>query len=255
MFFACSFLFAAACFSLSGRLRLLRCAGITLAFPFFAFSTEGEKREKTYVSWNPCRIAVLRQSRQVECAKPLAFPFGQASPVPLCRHYPCFPLRGEWRKAPREVSLNSALFFKPCPCSFFLRKNSAKIVSRYAPSPCLKKFQRTSFFGSILRLPLASSCLRTMRQKLSALFQGFPLPSSRLPLASSCSRTMRQKLSAASRLPLGGRLLAKQGGEGQLHFRFKILNNSAIPFSIFPLAFPFGNPCRTAAQRQSRQAE
>ena len=26
------------------------------------------------------------------------------------------------------------------------------------------------------RLPLASSCLRTMRQKLSALFQAFPLP-------------------------------------------------------------------------------
>ena len=97
------------------------------------------------------------------------------------------------------------------------------------------------------------------------------MPSSRLPLASSCSRTMRQKLSAASRLPLGGRLLAKQGGEGQLHFRFKILNNSAIPFSIFPLAFLFfafslggekrektygsGNPCRIAAQRQSRQVE
>lgn len=78
----------------------------------------------------------------------LFFPFGQASPAPLCRHYPCFPLRGEWRKAPREVSLNSALFFKPCPCSFFLRKNSQncqplrvfpsclhKIFSHYAASP------------------------------------------------------------------------------------------------------------------------
>ena len=36
-----------------------------------------------------------------------------------------------------------------------------------------------------------------------------------LPLASSCLRTMRQKLSAASRLPLGGKLLAKQGDEGR----------------------------------------
>ena len=145
MFFACSFLFAAACFSLSGRLRLLRCTGITLAFPFFAFSTEGEKREKTYGSGNPCRIAVLRQSRQVESAKPLAFPFGQASPVPLCRHYPCFPLRGEWRKAPREVSLNSSLFFKPCPCSFFLRKNSQNCQPlRAFPLP-EKKFSKLHF--------------------------------------------------------------------------------------------------------------
>ena len=60
----------------------------------------------------------------------------------------------------------------------------------------------------------------------------------------------------ASRLPLGGfscrtaaygsfgsLLLAKQGGEGQPNFRFKMLNNSVIPFPIFPLAspcFPFG---------------
>ena len=61
----------------------------------------------------------------------------------------------------------------------------------------------------------------------------------RLPLVSSCLRTMRQKLSAASRLPLGGKLSLKATDEGQLHFRFKILNNSAIPFSIFSLAFPF----------------
>ena len=37
-----------------------------LAFPFFAFSLGGEKREKTYGSGNPCRIAVLRQARQAE---------------------------------------------------------------------------------------------------------------------------------------------------------------------------------------------
>ena len=41
------------------------------------------------------------------------------------------------------------------------------------------------------------------------------------------------------RLPLGGKLSLKATDEGQLHFRFKILNYSAIPFSIFPLAFPF----------------
>ena len=28
--------------------------------------------------------------------------------------------------------------------------------------------------------------------------------------------------------------------KGQLHFRFKILNNSAIPFSIFTLLSPVG---------------
>ena len=90
----------------SGRLRLFRCTGITLAFPFFAFSLGGEKREKTYVSGE----SLLR------CH--------QASATSRVRKASCFPLRGEWRKAPREVSLNSPLFFKPCPCSFFLRKNS-----------------------------------------------------------------------------------------------------------------------------------
>ena len=49
-------------------------------------------------------------------------------------------------------------------------------------------------------------------------------------------------ISLFHRLPLGGRLLAKQGGEGQLHFRFKILNNSTIPFPIFPLASPLLSP-------------
>ena len=51
-----------------------------LAFPFFAFSLGGEKREKTYGSGNPCRIAAQRQSRQVE-----------------------------WREAPREVYLKNSL--------------------------------------------------------------------------------------------------------------------------------------------------
>ena len=51
-----------------------------LAFPFFAFSLGGEKREKAYGSGNPCRIAAQRQSRQVE-----------------------------WREAPREVYLKNSL--------------------------------------------------------------------------------------------------------------------------------------------------
>ena len=69
------------------------------------------------------------------------------------------------------------------------------------------------------------------------------MPSSSLPLAyiKFCLQNfLRQKCSAASRLPLGGRLLAKQGGEGQPHFRFIILNNSAILIPISPLAFPSG---------------
>ena len=118
----------------------------------------------------------------------LFFPFGQASPVPLCRHYPCFPLRGEWRKAPREVSLNSALFSSLVLAHFSCEK-IRKIVSRYASSPCLHKIfshfvaspclivlahNEAKIVSLVPRLPLASSCLRTMRQKLSALFQGFP---------------------------------------------------------------------------------
>ena len=145
----------------------------------------------------------------------LFFPFGQASPVPLCRHSPCFPLRGEWRKAPREVSLNSALFFKPCPCSFFLRKNSQNCQPLRVFPSCLivLAHNEAKIVSLVPRLPLA--CIKFckqnfLRQKCSA--------ASWLPLASSCLRTMRQKLSAASRLPLGGRLLAKQGGEGRSPF-------------------------------------
>ena len=157
----------------------------------------------------------------------LFFPFGQASPVPLCRHYPCFPLRGEWRKAPREVSLNSSLFFKPCPCSFFLRKN----LQNCQPLRAFPLPEKNSVNFIFRQHSKVSPCLIVLAHNEAKI------------------------VSLVPRLPLGGRLLAKQGGEGQLHFRFKILNNSAIPFSIFPLAFPFGNPYRTAAQRQSRQAE
>ena len=83
----------------------------------------------------------------------------------------------------------------------------------------------------------------------------------RLPLASSCLRTIRQKLSAASRLPLGGKLLAKQGDEGLFHFSEGLFHFSPAPCISFckslsncrqtipasrvaqnlsPLAFPFG---------------
>ena len=161
MFFACSFLFAAACFSLSGRLRLFRCAGITLAFPFFAFSSEGEKREKTYGSGNPCRIAVLRQSRQVECAKPLAFPFGQASPVPLHRHYPCFPLRESLPNCRFKAISASRVaqgaergqfkfrpFFQALSLLIFLAKKFAKLsATSWLPLACIK-------FSATTRLPL-----------------------------------------------------------------------------------------------------
>ena len=90
-----------------------------------------------------------------------------------------------------------------------------------------KKFGAFIFFGKnvkpclVPRLPLASSCLRTIRQKLSALFQGFP------------------------------------SGGGSL--QSKVVRGCSIfqrSCSIFHrlLAFPFVNPCRIAV-RQSRQAE
>ena len=97
-----------------------------------------------------------------------------------------------------------------------------------------KKFGKLHFFGSILRLPLASSCLRTIRQKLSA--------ASRLPLASSCLRTMRQKLSALFQgFPSGGGSLQSKVVRGCSIFQRGC--------SIFHrlLAFPFVNPCRVAA--------
>ena len=52
------------------------------------------------------------------------------------------------------------------------------MLSHFVASPCLKKFSKLHFLrqkcSATSWLPLASSCLRTMRQKLSALFQGFP---------------------------------------------------------------------------------
>ena len=84
-----------------------------------------------------------------------------------------------------------------------------QILALFSASPCLKKIQRTSFFfGKNVK----------------------PCLTSRLPLASSCLRTMRQKLSATSRLPLGGRLLAKQGGEGRSLLRTPFI------YTVFSIA-------------------
>ena len=102
---------------------------------------------------------------------------------------------------------------------------------------------------------MATPCLK----KNSANFIFFgknvkPFLTSRLPLASSCLRTMRQKLSAASRLPLGGRLRRKavvRGSyiclaknfqtKGQFHFRLKSFraNQSRPSFASLSLGtFP-----------------
>ena len=72
-----------------------------LAFPFFAFSPEREKREKTYGSGNPCRGAAkaIPASRVARNCYLLAFPFGESGANLLSS---CFPLWGEWREAPRE---------------------------------------------------------------------------------------------------------------------------------------------------------
>ena len=62
--------------------------------------------------------------------------------------------------------------------------------------------------------------------------------------ALSASQTGKLSLKATSvsvlSLPWGERCRRTATDEGQLHFQFKILNNSAIPFPISHLAFPFG---------------
>ena len=91
---------------------------------------------------SPCRIAVLRQARQVE-----------------------------WRVAPREDKLKSKTSFKPSPCLHKIA-SAMRLPLAYWKF-CLQNFLRQKC-STTSWLPLASSCLRTMRQKLSALFQGFP---------------------------------------------------------------------------------
>ena len=71
-------------------------------------------------------------------------------------------------------------------------------------------------------------------------------PRSRLPRRGNCRLLPTEEvfaslpLSLRQAFPLGGRCRRTATDEGQLHFRFKILNNRATPFPIFPLAFPFG---------------
>ena len=101
------------------HLRKVIRSTLPLAFPFFAFSLGGEKREKPYGSGNPCRIAVLRQARQAE---------RQQAPTLL---------------SPSGRVARSA------------ERGQIKILPYIEASPC-------------------PSCLRTMRQKWSAYFIGFP---------------------------------------------------------------------------------
>ena len=150
---------------------------------------------------------------------------------------------------------------KPSPCLIVLAHNEAKIVCRFAASPCLKKNSANFiFFGKNVkpcltsRLPLGGklstsltdegrSLLRTAflytvfsiakRQKLSALFQAFPLPEKNS--ANFIFFGKNGKPCLTSRLPHGGRLLAKQGGEGRSLLRtgcFKQFNKKIPPFFI-----------------------
>ena len=65
------------------------------------------------------------------------------------------------------------------------------------------------------------------RQKLSALRQGFPLPEKKF----SELHFLRQKgqYLPSSRLPLGGKLLAKQGDEGRLNYPLKVFKQTTNP--------------------------
>ena len=70
-------------------------------------------------------------------------------------------------------------------------------------------------------LPKKNSVPSFLRQKLSA--------SSRIPLVSSCLRTIRQKCSATSWLPLGGKLSLKATDEGRSQFLIEFFHQK---FSI-----------------------
>ena len=80
-----------------------------------------------------------------------------------------------------------------------------------------------------------------MGQNFSPYFIAFPPGAGIARFVTDCS-TIVQKLIFAFDIafPPGGRCRRTATDEGQPNFRFKMLNNSAIPFSISPLAFSFG---------------
>ena len=136
---------------------------------------------------------------------------GKITPLPLIFYYSVL------------FRTNSIAHFKKIFNDFCVKKEKlgnfaewGNILLPYIkPSPCLKKFSKLHFLRQKLSatswLPLASSCLRTMRQKLSALFQGFPSGG-------------KLYYCLISSLPLGGKVLSvSEADEGQFQIRYNFL--------------------------------
>ena len=67
----------ASCFPLRAGFACSVAPALPLLSPFFAFPLKEKSAKKPMLAGNPCCVAI-RQAQQVECAKPLAFTFGES---------------------------------------------------------------------------------------------------------------------------------------------------------------------------------
>ena len=143
----------ASCFPLRAGFACSVVPALPLLSLFSLFPLKEKSAKKPMLAGNPCCVAI-RQAQQVESAKPLAFPFGNPCRIAAQRQS----RQVEWRKAPREVSLNSALFSSLVLAHFSCEK-IRKIVSRYASSPlacikfCLQNFLRPKGYAFVKASP------------------------------------------------------------------------------------------------------
>ena len=154
---------------------------------FSLFPLKEKSAKKPMLAGNPCCVAI-RQAQQVECAKPLAFPFGQASPVPLCRHTLAFPFfRFSTEGEKREKSYVSG--------ESLLRCHQASATSRVRKASCfpLRESLPNCRFKAISASRVAQGAERG-QFKFRPFFQALSLL---IFLAKKFA-----KLSAATRLPL-----------------------------------------------------
>ena len=181
----------------SGEIYYCLISSLPLAFPF----------------GSPCRIAVLRQARQVE-----------------------------WRAAPREDKLKSKTSFKPFPCLHKI------LLTKFSSAKMLSLFQRLPLGGKLRREAVvrgANCFLSKSFQSSGATCSPFPcfplrgewrvapredkLKSKTFYMPSPCLKKfsklhfLRQKCSATSWLPLGGKLSTKLTDEGQFQIRYNFL--------------------------------
>ena len=158
----------------------------------------------------------------------LFFPFGQASPVPLCRHYPCFPFFAfstEGEKREKTYVSGESL----------LRCHQAISASRVRKASCFPL--RAGFACSVVPpLPLLSPSGRVAQGaeigqlKFRLFFQALSLL---IFLAKKFA-----KLSAATRLPLA---CIKFSATTRLHLGGKLCRKAAVMRGSFNSDMPFAH--------------